>query len=251
MDRVILIILTVVILLLITFGIGIYIVITRLYKQLRKREAEAIESIITAQERERATISREVHDNLGPMLSITQMQIGYLQEQTELSPQKELLTKIQNQVREAIRQCRNISHMISSEVNSAKSFQTVLREQVAFINEYGNISIQLSIPENFPSIDPDKGTSLIRIFQELLVNTIRHAEATEVSIQMETNPEYLFFSYRDNGKGFQLKSITTGLGIQNITKRIEIIDGKQLWNEKSGGSGMNLQVMIPVKKIVL
>lgn len=251
MDRVILIILTVVILLLITFGIGIYIVITRLYRQLRKREAEAIESIITAQERERATISREVHDNLGPMLSITQMQIGYLQEQTELVSQKELLTKIQNQLREAIRQCRNISHMISSEVNSAKSFQAVLREQAAFINEFGNIAIQLSIPENLPSIDPDKGTSLIRVFQELLVNTIRHAEATEVFIEIETNPEYLFFNYRDNGKGFQLKSVTTGLGIQNITKRIEIVDGRQVWNEQKAESGMNLQVMIPLHKISL
>lgn len=251
MDHIILIILTVVILLLILFGTGIYIVITRLYRQLRKREAEAIESIITAQERERATISREVHDNLGPMLSITQMQIGYLQEQTESVPQKELLIKIQSQLREAIRQCRNISHMISSEVNSAKSFQAVLQEQVAFINEFGNMDIQLSIPENLPPLDPDKGTSLIRVFQELLVNTLRHAEATEVLIQIETNPDYLFISYRDNGKGFQLKSVTSGLGIQNITKRIEIINGKQLWNEQVDVSGMNLQVMIPLQKISL
>lgn len=250
MDNIILIILVVVIALILVFGFGIYYVITKLYRQLRKREAEAIESIITAQERERVSISREVHDNLGPMLSITQMQIGYLVEQTESEPQKELLTKMQNQVQEAIRQCRNISHMISSEVNATKSFQSVLREQVSFINEFGNVEVQLTFPEDFPPIDPAKGTSLIRVFQELLMNTIRHAEATEVLIRIKTTPEYLFFSYQDNGKGFQIKSVTAGLGIQNITKRIEIIDGKQIWNEPQGASGMNLQVMIPLQKLI-
>lgn len=251
MDKIILIILVVVILLITTFGIAIYFVITKLYRQLRKREAEAIESIITSQERERTSISREVHDNLGPMLSITQMQIGYLIEQTEATKQKELLVKMQKQLQEAIKQCRNISHMISSEVNSSKSFQVVLQEQITFINEFGNIHTTLSIPTDFPAIDPAKGTSLIRVFQELLVNTIRHAEASQVAIKIEKTSDYLFFSYHDNGKGFQLKSVLLGLGIQNITKRIEIIGGKQLWNEGANASGMNLQIMIPLQKIIL
>jgi signal transduction histidine kinase len=248
-DNIIFIILIVVTLLIIIFGIGIYYVMTRLYRQLRRNEANAIESIISAQERERATISREVHDNLGPMLSITQMQIGFLVEQTQASEQKELLVKMQSQVQEAINQCRNIAHMISSEVNSAKSFQTVLREQIAFINEFGNIDIMLSIPDNFPVIDPVKGTSLIRIFQELLVNTVRHAQATQVAIKIEKTSDYLFLSYQDNGKGFQMKLVTLGLGVQNITKRIEIIGGRQLWNELPSASGMNLQIMIPLQKI--
>lgn len=246
----ILVILFVVILLIITFGIAIYIVITRLYRQLRKREAEAIESIITAQERERTSISREVHDNLGPMLSITQMQIGYLTEQMETSTQKDLLLKMQGQVQEAIRQCRNISHMISSEVSSSKSFQAVLQEQVTNVNEFGNIDVSISLPDDLPAIDPVKGTSLIRVFQELLVNTVRHGGATQVDIKIEKTPDYLFLSYQDNGKGFQLKSVSLGLGIQNITKRIEIIGGKQLWNELSDTPGMNLQILLPLQKII-
>ena len=249
MDNPIFIILYVVILLIIVFGIGIYFVITRLYRQLRKSEAEAIQSIITAQERERTTISREGHDNLGPMLSITQMQIGYLVENTSDQTNKELLTKIHAQVQEAINQCRNISHMISSEVNSSKSFQSVLREQIAFMNEFGSIKIELSVPDNFPVIDPVKGTSLIRVLQELLVNTIRHAEANLISLKIERTADHLFFTYQDNGKGFQLRSVTLGLGIQNITKRIEIIGGKQLWNHPPDSGGMNLQIMIPLQKI--
>lgn len=249
MDNIIFVILIVVTLLIIIFGIGIYYVITRLYRQLRKREAEAIGSIITAQERERTTISREVHDNLGPMLSITQMQIGYLVEQTQGTSEKELLVKMQRQLQEAIKQCRNIAHMISSEVNSSKSFQTVLQEQIAYINELGNITIHLAIPADIPPIDPVKGTSLVRVFQELLVNTIRHSEATQVDINIEKTNDYIFFTYRDNGKGFQMKSVNLGLGIQNIIKRVEIIGGKQLWNEWPSSTGMNLQIMIPLQKI--
>lgn len=251
MDNLVFVILIVVTLLIIIFGIGIYYVITGLYRQLRIREAEAIGAIITAQERERTTISREVHDNIGPMLSITQMQIGYLVEQTPSAPEKELLFKMQRQLQEAIKQCRNIAHMISSEVNSSKSFQSVLQEQVTYINELGNLSIDLTIPEDVPAIDPVKGTSLVRVFQELLVNTIRHAEATQVTIKIEKTADYILFTYRDNGKGFQMKAVDLGLGIQNISKRIEIIGGKQLWNEYPNSPGMNLQIMIPLQKIIL
>ena len=70
-----------------------------------------------------------------------------------------------------------------------------------------------------------------------------------MAIQVERTPDYLFLSYEDNGKGFQLKSVTLGLGIQNITKRIEIIGGRQLWNQLPSPSGMNLQIMIPLQKI--
>ncbi|WP_343631171.1 histidine kinase [Fluviicola sp.] len=245
MDNLIVIILVVVILLIIAFGVGIYYVITRLYRQLRKRETEAIESIIAAQERERTSISREVHDNLGPMLSITQMQVGYLIEQVQQESKKELLVKIQHQLQDAIKLCRNISHMISSEVDHSKSFETVLREQVAYIHELGNIAIELDIAADIPPIDPVKATSFIRIFQELLVNTIRHAEATQVTIIIEKTSDYLLFIYRDNGRGFEMKSVNSGLGIQNIIKRIEIIGGKQLWNEELG-TGMNLQIMVPL-----
>lgn len=250
MDNIIILILIVAIALIVVFGIAISFVIGRLYKQLRKSEAEAIESIITAQERERTSISREVHDNLGPMLSITQMQIGYLLEQAEDPARKEMLTKMKSQVLEAIHQCRNIAHMISSEVNSSKSFQTVLNEQIAFVNEYGNVQVTIGVPDNFPSIDPMKGTSLIRVFQELLVNTIRHSEATEVTVAIETTPDHLYLNYQDNGKGFELKKVTLGLGIQNISKRIEIIGGKQLWNEPIPAVGMRLQILIPIQKIL-
>lgn len=249
MDNLIFAILLVVTLLIIIFGVGIYYVITGLYRQLRKREAEAIESIITAQERERTSISREVHDNLGPMLSITQMQISYLVEQIQTASEKELLVKMQQQLQDAIKLCRNIAHLISSEVSSSKSFQNVLKEQTAYINELGNIKVDLTIPADLPPIDPVKATSLIRIFQELLMNTVRHAGATQIHIKIEKTTDYLLFIYQDNGSGFQMKHVNLGLGIQNITKRIEIIGGKQLWNPDPVNSGMSLQILLPLQKI--
>ncbi len=249
MDNIVYTILIVVVFLILIFGIGIYYVITVLYRQLRKREAEAIESIIAAQERERTSISREVHDNLGPMLSITQMQIGYLVEQIQTTSEKELLVKMQQQLQDAIKLCRNIAHMISSEVNSSKSFQTVLEEQTAYINELGNIKVELTVPVDIPPIDPVKATSLIRIFQELLMNTVRHSGATQIQIKIEKTNDYLLFIYQDNGTGFQIKHVNLGLGIQNITKRIEIIGGKQLWNSDPHSPGMSLQILLPLQKI--
>ncbi len=249
MTNVVLIILFVTLFLILVLGVSMYFVITRLYRKLRKSEAEAIESIITAQERERAIISREVHDNMSPMLSITQMQIGYLLEQTNDSLQQELLTKAKLQVLDSIKQCRNISHMISSEVSPSKSFQLVLSEQVAFINELGNISVKLTIDKTLPPLDTVKGTSLIRVFQELMMNTIRHASATQIEIRIEQTAGHIYLVYSDNGNGFQIGTVIIGLGIQNINKRVEIIGGKTLWNEPESANGMNVQMMIPLQKI--
>jgi signal transduction histidine kinase len=231
-------------------GIAFYVVITRLYKELKRKETEAIEMILETQERERSAISREVHDNLGPTLSITQMQIGYLMEQTTDEKTLELLSNIQKQMHQSIHLCRDISHMISPEMNREKDLRLTLEEQIALINQVGKVEVKLEMYADHVSWDPGKGTSVVRIIQELMTNTLKHAHADKVIISVRVVESYIQLQFSDNGRSFHADKIKHGMGIQNITKRISILGGKMTWNDPRVSSGMNLTALIPIQNIV-
>lgn len=235
--------------LVIVFGVSMYFVITNLYKQLRKKEIESVELIIAGQEREREIISRELHDNLGPILSITQMQIGFLLENAKDAISRELLSKAFTHLQDSIKRCRNISHLISTNVSSEKSFRTAVNEVIDSINLYGKINIELVMPADLPHLDWSKGTSMIRIIQELLLNSIRHANADTVAIQININTQTLAINFCDNGIGFQLSDVKLGLGIQNIKKRVDILGGKVRW-KLAENNGTEVEINLPIKNIV-
>jgi two-component system, NarL family, sensor histidine kinase UhpB len=96
-------------------------------------------------------------------------------------------------------------------------------------------------------------TTLYRIAQEALANVIRHAQATRVSIRLETKPEYTVLSITDNGKGFNLDQVIhngkknwgSGLGLFTIRERIKLAKGT--FNiESEEGKGTQISIVIPI-----
>lgn len=239
------------ILVLIVLGIAIYIVVSNLYKELKRKEAESIALIIEAQERERSAISREVHDNLGPTLSITQMQVGYLMEQTKDEKMLELLSNVQKQMHQSIAMCRDISHMISPEMNREKDIRTALEEQISILNQIGKVKVHLDLDPGDFIWDPVKGTSIVRVIQELVANSINHSTANRVRVEMIIKDSILQIIYSDNGDGFVIEKVKQGMGIKNITKRISILDGKMQWNDAKLSQGMNVTILIPLVNLTL
>jgi len=236
--------------LILIIGIALYVVITRLYKELKIKETEAIEMIIEAQERERSAISREVHDNLGPTLSITQMQIGFLMEQTTDEKTLEMLNNVQKQIQQSIHLCRDISHMISPEMNLEKDMRTALEEQIQLINQVGRLAVKLDIETHKIDWDPAKGTYVIRIIRELLTNTLKHSDADAVSIRIQSAGNQILIQFVDNGKGFSMDKIKVGMGVLNINKRISILGGKITWNDSRVSTSMNVTIVIPIQNIL-
>jgi len=94
-------------------------------------------------------------------------------------------------------------------------------------------------------------TNLYRVAQEALANVIRHAQATRVSIRLETKPEYAVLAIADNGKGFDLKqanhsdkNVFGGLGLHSIRERIKLLKGT-LNIESEQGKGTQINVVVP------
>jgi signal transduction histidine kinase len=86
---------------------------------------------------------------------------------------------------------------------------------------------------------------LYRITQELLNNSIKHAECSEISIQLLSRDNVLVLTYSDNGKGFDKAQLREkGFGLKNIENRVQLIAGKINW-DTSLGNGMSVTVEVP------
>ena len=90
-----------------------------------------------------------------------------------------------------------------------------------------NIQIKFNSTINSAIIFPStKGINMFRVIQEAINNTLKHAEATEISIAIYENDTSFFVDIKDNGKGFDRNTINLGNGLENIQQRIKELDGK-------------------------
>ncbi|MDA3616898.1 sensor histidine kinase, partial [Polluticaenibacter yanchengensis] len=89
-------------------------------------------------------------------------------------------------------------------------------------------------------------TSVYRIIQELLNNTLKHAQATEILIKLKQQKKGLLLFYRDNGIGFDQETVDYGYGIRNIRQHTLAIDG-QLHISTNINEGFECIIILPLK----
>jgi two-component system, NarL family, sensor kinase len=198
---------------------------------------------ITTLEKERSRIASDLHDELGPLLSAIKLRIASLDVDEE---DEEEVEKTNEQIDRLIQRMREISFdlMPTSLIN--KGFAAALN---GFI-EYCSKSSVLKINFKFCDIqlDQSQAINLYRIAQEIIHNTIKHAEASELLIELRKEKDKIIFATRDNGKGFNYEEKSDeakGLGLQNLLRRTEIIGGKMFF-ESQKGKGTTYIFEIPI-----
>ncbi len=224
-----------------------YLVIRKLFRQLWKKDLEFIEYTINIQEKERAAIALEIHDNIAPTLSIAQMQIGFLLERHEPEQTEVLLPKIQKQLQDAIQLCRDISHTLSSDLINGNNLQLMLEKHVGIVNQTDQLKLSLDYRAEGIRLQEVDNASLIRIVQELISNTIKHADAEKGGIIVTKDRKQLVINYWDDGKGLPEKLSASGMGMRNIEKRVQIMNGKLIWKNTSGGLSVTIKIPLTYK----
>lgn len=203
--------------------------------------------IITSQEQERKRIGRELHDDVGNALASLRL---YLDKYESISGGDPIVfkTTYQKSIGAIFDKLRSISHQLS--VAEIELFG--LREALLMLSEHIEQSgtFTINIDESATKIPEDLGydTAVIiyRVFQELLTNTIKHANADLVSIHFERQPDsgHLIIHYADNGKGIATNTLLQGLGFKNIESRLQTIDGHYVIDEDSK-DGFRIKIGIP------
>ncbi|MBO9586652.1 MAG: sensor histidine kinase [Flavobacterium sp.] len=189
---------------------------------LKDQELELIKASISAQDKERQRISQELHDSIGGNLAAIKLQVNHLNPSNFSN-----IKKISNQLDETYQQVRNLSHTLLPKKFSQNKFLEVLESYLNNISEASKIQISY-IPypkKEINELDENIQIEIFKIIQELLTNTIKHAQASKIEIQLNYIENIFNLLFEDNGIGFESENILKGIGLINLENRISKLNG--------------------------
>jgi len=186
--------------------------------------------VIEAEEKERARLSFDLHDGLGPDLSSLKLHIAAIKNSKTKKESNKIIDKSLLIIEESIANLRAISKSLSPHILKDYGIDVALRE---FCNSIERNNFQFEINTNIESIrlKDEIELSIYRIIKELINNSVKHSESDKVIIEIDFKENKINISYTDNGKGFDLKKLDSfdniydGSGIKNIKSRVESIGG--------------------------
>jgi two-component system, NarL family, sensor kinase len=198
--------------------------------QLRQQQQlTATESIIKGQEEERSRLARDLHDGPGGILSGIKLTLNNMTENVILSEQNALtFDRALGQLDTAISEMRRVAHSMMPETLIKFGLTDALNDFCDGISQSGKLKVRfLALGMASTKLPQTTEVTLYRIVQELLNNTLKHANATEALVQLSKNDNLLSLSVEDNGRGFDTNNILTskGIGMKNIENRVAFLNG--------------------------
>lgn len=181
-------------------------------------------------------IGRELHDNIGQLLSLTKLYLGSSKPQKQAEG-KELINQI-------IQEVRGLSKRLNLDWVDSISLEEFISQQLGKIQSTGFCETSISREGEPIELSHDQKLVLIRVIQEVLNNAIKHASPSEVKVVIDHRPESKSIIIRDNGKGFDTSQNSNGSGMYNLQKRMETIGGKFSVASREG-EGTEIKLSLP------
>jgi PAS domain S-box-containing protein len=210
--------------------------------------------LMTAQERERERISRELHDELGQALLVMKLQASYIerglaQEQGAIRRECQALLQHLDQLVEEIRRlARDLSPTMVRDLGLSSALLQLVKE---FTRHY-DIEADIDQMENINDLFPRQAQiNIYRIFQEALTNIGKYAQASQLRIAIKREDSQVSFLMADNGKGFKVDEVLggdqtrRGLGLMAMKERARMMGGTlEIWSQE--GEGTRIALIIPI-----
>jgi len=218
--------------------------------ELRKQnEVKILAAIIETEENERQNFAKELHDGLGPLLSSVKMAISACSVNTNAEEAKKIILNAEKLIDESINSLKEISNKLSPHVLNNFGLLKAIKSFVAKLPLQGqpNIHIRGNIEnKRFPySIE----VVMYRIVGELIVNSLKHANAHNIYIDLNLEGNILKLKYIDDGVGFDMNNPEfeqKGMGFSNILSRIRSLNGTVNFYTKPD-EGLKVEVEIKIQ----
>jgi len=203
-----------------------------------------LQSQLEIQEQTFQHISREIHDNIGQKLTLAKLHLNTLN-YTNTDKTIEQVNDSVNIISEAINDLSDLSHSMSSEIILNNGLIKALEFEVAQLAKSKIYKISFTAGGEPIFMDAHAELVLFRIVQETLNNIIKHAAASQISIDLHYDKTLLTMQVNDNGRGFKVNEAVTGTGLQNIKKRAAALKGCLHINSKIN-DGTQIKIEIPL-----
>jgi signal transduction histidine kinase len=204
--------------------------------------------LVEAQENERRSISRELHDEVGQALS------GVLVEMANLSalirskdPRAEAKTdEIKRQLEGSIRLVRDLALLLRPSMLDDLGLVPALQWQAREVSKRSSVWVKIDSEQVSEDLPEEHKTCVYRIVQEALHNIVQHSGARNVMITVRQETSRLLLSVQDDGKGFNVKQ-ERGMGLLGIEERVSHLSGTFAVASEPG-KGTVLQIMLPLSE---
>ena len=222
------------------------VIILRQQREKNKLYRAKILAEITTLENERARIANDLHDEIGPVLSSVKLRANNIDVQSD--DDKEQLEAINKNIDEMMTRMRAISNDLLPNTLRRKGLIAAIDEFAGRNTVAGGPAIGFVHDDPFPELSKEKSVNLFRIVQEITHNTIKHAHAKELKIELRSRGENIFLLAADDGSGFDYDVLireSSGLGLRSLLSRAEVMGG-ELFVESGPGKGTRYQFEIPL-----
>lgn len=197
-------------------------------KELRIVENEVQEQVL-------GNVARELHDNIGQLLTLIRLQLEQEKLDDEVLAVK--LAPVDSTLTDTIEQVRLLSHNLNTEYLETHGLAYAIEKEVDRLSKLKKLKVHWVYDGNEPEIEKGRRIMIFRMIQEVLNNTLKHANAKNIHINMAST-EGFKLSVSDDGRGFDLEQVKAdgkGSGLHNMTKRAKL-------------AGVNLEVKTAIGK---
>ncbi|HTZ59020.1 MAG TPA: sensor histidine kinase [Acidobacteriaceae bacterium] len=207
--------------------------------------------LVRVQEEERKTISRELHDEVGQILTGLRMELGTLSAHEPEEAFRQRLDSVKHLAEEALRAVRNLSLLVRPSMLDDLGLEPALRWQTREFSRRCGIPVNLAIEGRLDNLPEPLRLCLYRAIQEALTNCGKHANATRVTVTVRHDDGRVSASVQDNGKGFdKLRLQTHGLGLVGMGERVRALQGVITVSSEPGrGTLISLEVPLAASRL--
>ncbi len=221
-------------------------------KDSRQELRDLFHRLQTVREKERTRIAREIHDELGQMLTALKMDVSWLGNKLpkECVKLSDKTCSMLDYLDTTILNVQRIARDLRPEILDLLGLSEAIEWQAQEFQKRTGIQCNLNLFMKDIGLDQDCSTTIFRILQETLTNVARYADASEVNINLNNVNGYLVLEVKDNGKGISENQITSSksLGLIGIRERVFLLDGN-VEIQGAQGKGTSVTISIPFKRL--
>ena len=215
--------------------------------EARTRELSALSSHLQSlAEKEKSTLARTLHDELGGLLTAAKMDLSWLQSRVDTPAHQERLAQLGSVLDEAMGLKRRVVEDLRPSLLDHFGLATALRAYVDSACTKAAVQADIRLPEDGEPVPKDIAITLFRIVQAGLNNVIQHANAKHVTLELTASGGEYSFLLEDDGRGFDPNSARDSWphGIMGMQQRVRALGGK-FSLDSAPGRGTVLRVTVP------
>jgi len=216
-----------------------------------EKQLTATEAVLKGEEQERTRLAKDLHDGLGGMLSGIKFSLGNIKENLIMTPDNaHAFERSIDMLDSSIQEMRRVAHNMMPEILVKYGLDTALKEFCAEMDRGAVLHVNYqSVGMHQADIPQTTSVTIYRIIQELLNNTIKHANAKNVLVQLHQSRQekLLAITVEDDGNGFDMNLLkhAGGMGWSNIQNRVEFLKGK-IDLQSAPGKGTSVMIEINI-----